>query len=96
MTTRDTAFGGVEATAAQVPAATAAYVAPAARVLTVLHRQDPRTWPADEPPTRTVCGEPMLAEELWQPVEQRSEDAVCVRCAEPGKARAEDIQEALL
>ena len=76
------------------------YVAPARYVLTVLHRQDPSIPPVIQGPDpsygATFCGLQMLTEELWQPVEHRAGDTVCARCAEPGKARADDIQEVLL
>jgi hypothetical protein len=63
-----------------------AYVAPAARVLTVLHRPG-----LDD---RTVCGQEMDADGLWVPVERRDGDRVCPACGE----LTEDgyVQEALL
>jgi hypothetical protein len=76
-------------------------VAPAARVLTYLHRPGPATapggpdWltgvPADG---LTACGTPMLADELWVPVERRDGDRVCPACCGAGRP-AEDVQEAL-
>ena len=50
------------------------FTAPAARLLTVLHRPDP----AD--PGRTVCGVVMLAEDLWQLVSRLPGDRVCPGC----------------
>lgn len=78
----------------------AAYVVPAARPLTVLHRADPDARPgvaADGDPIRgwTVCELPMCASELWVPVERREGDTVCRACEAPGRA-AQDVQEALL
>lgn len=78
-----------------------AWVAPAARVLTVLHRRDPDRGPEFDWLTKapadgwTVCGTPMLADELWRPVERREGDRVCPGCRVPGRP-AEDVQEALL
>jgi hypothetical protein len=75
-----------------------AYVVPAARVLTVLHRPDPDSAPAIIDGVAdgwTACGLPMLTVELWVPVERRDGDRVCAGCAAPGRA-AEDVQEALL
>jgi hypothetical protein len=76
-----------------------AYVAPAARVLTFLHK------PSDAAPGtdwltgvatdgQTACGCPMLADELWVPVERRDGDQVCPACCD----LTEDgyVQEALL
>jgi hypothetical protein len=64
-----------------------AYVAPAARVLTVLHRPAPDG-------TQTVCALPFDEDELWVPVERREGDVVCWVCE--AEERAEDVQEALL
>jgi hypothetical protein len=77
-----------------------AYVAPAARVLTVLHRPDPDAGPGLDRLTgvpadgRTACGTWMYVDELWVPVDRRDGDRVCGRC-EPGRV-AEDVQETLL
>ena len=77
------------------------YVAPAARVLTVLHRPDPTLAPADpsmygEPVDGwTACGLPCLRSELWVVADRRDGDRVCPGCLAPGRA-AEDVQEALL
>ena len=63
-------------------------MAPAARVLTVLHRPAPDG-------TGTVCALPFDEDELWMPVEYREGDLLCPACCGPGRA-AEDVQEALL
>lgn len=55
------------------------YTAPARYVLTELHRAAPDA--GDEPVT--VCGTPMLAGEVWLPVDRRPGDRVCAGC-EPG------------
>ena len=68
---------------------TAAYVAPAARVLTFLHRPDPDATPGGVDGLTgvatdgfTVCGRPMLVDELWVPVERRDGDRVCPACGD--------------
>ena len=61
------------------------YVAPAAEVLTVLHRPDG---------DKTRCGRPMLPEELWMPIDGRDGDSLCTGCLLPGSVRpaAEDVE----
>lgn len=78
-----------------------AYVAPARRVLTFLHRPAPDAGPGTDALTGipadgwTACGRPMLTDELWVPVERRDGDPVCPACC--GTERpAQDVQEALL
>ena len=70
-----------------------AYCAPASKVLAVLHKPDPATPPApgkpDEATTgQTKCGLPMLAVELWLPVDWRPGDTVCPGC--DGRAQVQD------
>jgi hypothetical protein len=78
-----------------------AWVAPAARVLTFLHRPDPDATPGGPDWLTgvatdgfTVCGTPMLADELWVPVERRDGDRVCPACCD--LAEDEYVQGALL
>lgn len=81
-----------------------AYVAPARYPLTVLHRLDPSvppTPPEYEYPCGgvTMCGLPLLHDELWRPLERREGDAVCWVCMAEGRAATvvqEVVQEALL
>ncbi len=75
-----------------------AYVAPAARVLTLLHRPDPdREADLFGRPERidgfTVCGLPFLASELWMHVDRREGDRLCPACA--GDWAGVDVQEVL-
>jgi hypothetical protein len=60
------------------------YVAPARYALTCLHRQDPAIPPVTAGPDpadgATVCGLPMLATELWGPVDGRDGDTLCTGC----------------
>jgi len=77
------------------------HVAPADRILTVLHRQDPDARPgvaADGDPITgwTVCGLPMCKSELWQPIDAREGDQLCRGCESPEAVPGADIQEALL
>ena len=84
----------------------ATYVAPARYPLTVLHCQDPRNvavvdMSRDGLPVDgwTMCGLPMLWDELWVPVERREGDAVCWVCEAEDRAATvvqETVQEALL
>lgn len=61
-----------------------AYVAPARYVLTCLHRQAPGIPPVTAGPDPsdgvTVCGLPMLASELWRPVNGGDGDTLCTGC----------------
>jgi hypothetical protein len=64
-----------------------AYVAPAARVLTVLHRPDPDREAdlfgrEERIDGWTACGLPFLESELWMPIERRDGDRVCPGCGE--------------
>lgn len=72
---------------------TTPYVAPARRVLTRLHRPDPAgaTDPAAPDPVEghTRCGLPMLASELWQPVDGKDGETLCTGCLLPGAAVGE-------
>lgn len=79
----------------------AGYVAPARYVLTVLHRQDPDIPPVTTGPDpadgMTACGLPMLAVELWRPVDGRDGDQLCTGCMPQGSGRAaaEDVEATL-
>lgn len=82
-----------------------AWVAPAARVLTFLHRPDPDHLPDDIDALTgvpadgwTACGRPRLADELWVPVAYRPGDLLCPACeaAASGEAASGDVQEMLL
>lgn len=72
------------------------YVAPAAKVLTVLHKPDPSTRPVAAGPDPndgvTVCGLRMLTADLWVPVDRRASDLICGGC----EGKPPDVQEALL
>ena len=76
-----------------------AYVAPAARVLTVLHKPDPSIPPVTTGPDPTtgvtVCGLPMLTGELWQQIDRRPDDRLCGGCESP-ESITNDVQEVLL
>ncbi len=61
-----------------VPAVSAAWVAPAAWPVTVLH------YPAEDG-TQTVCALPFDEAELWVPVERREGDRVCFVCESRGR-----------
>lgn len=69
-----------------------AYVAPAARVLTVVHLSESTgpayRWLSGE----TLCGIAMAEDECWVPVELRSADQVCKGC----QGQPEDEQAVLL
>lgn len=62
------------------------YMAPARFVLTVLHIRDSSSSALTEGPGQeatygtTVCGQPLLASELWMLVEREPGDRVCARC----------------
>lgn len=61
----------------------AAYCAPASRVLTVVHVKDLEVPAAEKPePTdgTTCCGQVMLLADLWVPVELREGDEICRAC----------------
>jgi hypothetical protein len=78
---------------------TAVYVAPARRPLTFLHKPSdaaPGTdWLMKVPVTGwTACGAPMLAAELWVPVERQHGDRVCPAC--DGLTEDGYVQEVLL
>ena len=78
--------------------------APARFVLTVLHRkgdapgQVTKMAAAEPVDGWTACGRPMLASELWRPVDSRDGDQMCTGCMPRGSAHAaaEDLQEATL
>ena len=78
-------------------AGTVTYVAPARYPLTELHRAGyvpPVTDDPDPADGMTVCGLPMLWDELWVPVERREGDTVCWVCEAEGGAQgaAEDAE----
>lgn len=62
------------------------YTAPAAFVLTKLHIRDPAIAATEGAPGRdatcgqTVCGQPMLAAQLWMLLDLEPGDAVCPAC----------------
>jgi len=59
------------------------HVAPAARAVSVLHLAEtcaPLPDPGAE--DRTRCGLPMIAGELWIPVDKRPGDRLCPACSE--------------
>lgn len=72
-----------------------AYVAPAHKVLTELHRADPTIPPVTTGPDpssgATVCGRQMLTEGNWIEVERRPGDRICAGC----EGRAEPEMEPL-
>jgi hypothetical protein len=75
------------------------YVAPAARVLTVLHRPDPDREAdlfsqAERIDGWTRCGLPFLESELWMPVDGRDGDLLCTGCMLPGGTAAEEAGDA--
>jgi len=69
------------------------FVAPASKVLTVLHRPDPSIPAVETGPDpadgATVCGLPMLRAENWLPVERREGDRLCPGC--DGAGRPEEV-----
>lgn len=78
------------------------HVAPADRVLTVLHRRGDtpalgaKLATVEPVDGWTICGRPMLQSELWQPIEARETDSLCAGCESPEAAPAAHTQEALL
>jgi len=80
---------------------TTPYVAPARYAVTTLHRRDPEGAPdpaaADPVEGLTRCGKPMLASELWVPVEDtRGAELLCTGCMLPGNAAAAEVTEDVL
>ena len=59
------------------------YTAPASKVLTVVHLQDPGAQATEKPEASdgmTRCGLPLLVAELWIPVDLRTGDSLCRKC----------------